>query len=58
MLHAILEPNTTKALNMAKFAINHPNRFHKKTWVLAFSIGMAKACVNIAVEVLNMTAML
>jgi hypothetical protein len=58
MLHALIEPNTTKALNMAKFALNHPERFQKHHWGLAFSAGMAKAIVNIATETLNACAMI
>lgn len=41
-----------------KFVINHPQRFHKHSWGLAFLTGMTKVSIVMMIEIMNILALL
>lgn len=43
---------------MMKFALNHPNRFHKNTWGIAFGTGFVKVSIVMLIEIMNILALL
>jgi len=58
MLHLQIEPQTANGFMMMKFALNHPNRFHKNTWGIAFGTGFVKVSIVMLIEIMNILALL
>jgi len=58
MLHLQIEPQAFSALQMMKFAINHPQRFQKNFYVIAFLTAFIKVLIIVTIEVMNIFALL
>lgn len=50
-LHSIMLPEIKACLDMMKFALNHPNRFH--SWFRAFATGFLRMIMLIFIEIVN-----